>query len=153
MRRRQFDLGITLQAALLVAVGAGAAYWHLAARQRPLDTAQLRVLASQLQSQAAEAADISDKEGRGKITESFAANHAAQLRNHTLELSVELSGARIRAEYRAPALHLYRLSVQLANRLAEIPPDHSATAVSASEFARLARQAEAVDEQLTRQLP
>ena len=153
MRHRQLDSKIALQAALLLVAAAGAAYWHLVARQQPLDAAQLHILAAQLQSQAAEAADLADKEARGTMTASFAGHHAAQLRKHTSDLSIELSGARVGAEYRDSATNLSRISAQLARQLAEIRPDYGIAASSSNEFARLTRQAEAIHQQLTRRLP
>ena len=146
MPGRGFDWKAGAQAAGILIVAIGAAFWHAELRLRPADAAQLHILVSRLQSQAAEATVLSNQMIRDEIPGAFARRHAAQIDHQTATTSAELKQLRVRPEHREAMATLRDIAALLDEQLA----DAQANQPSAATFARLVQRAQALDERLVR---
>jgi hypothetical protein len=144
MPERGLDSKAASQAAVIVIVALGAVYTNLQMKGRPADAAQLRIFASRLQSQAAEATVLANQAARGDVRAAFAARHAAQLEHQTATTSEELTQVPVRPEQREVMATLRDIAANLDEQLA-----HFQTADSHAEpFDQLAQRAQAVGDRL-----
>jgi hypothetical protein len=146
MSKVGFDWRAGSQAALILLVVLGAVHWTLELKRRPADVAQLHILASRLQSQAAEATALANRAAGGDVQLPIARRHAAQLAHQTATTSEQLTTVHVRPADREAIATLRDIAADLDRQLGRFQSDEP----DAASFDQLAQRAQALDDRLAR---
>lgn len=116
MHKRARAWSTWLQAAVLLSVAAGGAYWLAYAGSGSLDREGLKVVAGELRSQAAFGRLLAEQSGRGSLTRAFLETQAAQTKKNVESEREQLKPAGVDAQVVGQLTQANRLAGQLGDK-------------------------------------